>query len=129
MSDPAPIQGSVLSSTKRAFHPVLMELESPIIFLGDKLGGIREGSECDTKGFPVPELVFQSTDWNHGIVELLVLAGCGKTAVMCSERDFKKCHRHFLIEKTLSRGEWKMKHIDVRTSVLSDSSPKLNLHY
>ena len=87
-------------------------------FLGDKLGGIREENECDSKGFPVPELVFQSPDWIEGIAELLTMAEEKRTAVMCSERDFRKCHRHFLIEKYLSRGEWRMDHIDARSGDL-----------
>ena len=80
-------------------------------FLGDSLGGLRSEDECDEKGYPIPEFVYQTPTWNNGINSLLSLAENHVCAVMCSEHNFKQCHRHTLIEPSLRRKGLEMIHI------------------
>ena len=69
-------------------------------WLGDKLGGFRKdlqnelGMRCDDK-FDKDE------KYRAGIEKLLRLASKRTTAMMCSEEDPRKCHRHEIIAQTL----------------------------
>jgi uncharacterized protein (DUF488 family) len=71
-------------------------------WLGDKLGGFRKelqnelGMRCDDK-------FDEDEKYREGIAELLKLARKRTTAVMCSEEDPRKCHRHEIIAQTLLR--------------------------
>ena len=57
------------------------------LFMGDTLGGLEEVAE---------------EDFLEGIGRVCELASKGKKLVlMCSEKDYKKCHRHMKIEPEL----------------------------
>ncbi len=43
----------------------------------------------------------QTAAYQAGIDQLLDLAGTEQVAVMCSEGDHRRCHRHLLITQTL----------------------------
>lgn len=52
-----------------------------------------------------------NVNYDESIVELLVWSMEGKTCIMCSEGDYKKCHRHQMIEPDLLAKEAKVVHI------------------
>jgi len=86
--------------------------EIEYIFAGEYLGGHPNDPTCYKDG-EVPEgkanylkLVdyreVMKRDWyQRGIERLLQIAGERLTAIMCSEEDPMKCHRHHLITQTL----------------------------
>lgn len=63
-------------------------------FKGDRLGGLGE-----------------NLDYDGAIAELVELAKAERIAIMCSEADFKKCHRHTMIEPDLVKHSVKVEHI------------------
>lgn len=63
-------------------------------FQGDRLGGLGD-----------------NIDYDRAIDELVELAQTERMAVMCSEADYKKCHRHTMIEPDLAKRDVNMEHI------------------
>ena len=63
-------------------------------FKGERLGGLGE-----------------NTDYDGAITELAELAKTERIAICCSEADFKKCHRHTMIEPDLTKSGVKVEHI------------------
>lgn len=63
-------------------------------FKGDRLGGLGE-----------------NTDYDGAIAEIVELAKTERIAIVCSEADFKKCHRHTMIEPDLIKRSVKVEHI------------------
>lgn len=63
-------------------------------FKGDRLGGLGE-----------------NLDYDGAIAELVELAKTERIAICCSEADFKKCHRHTMIEPDLFRRDVEVEHI------------------
>ncbi len=63
-------------------------------FKGGRLGGLGE-----------------NRDYDGAIDELIELAKRERIAIMCSEADFKKCHRHTMIEPDLIKRSVKLEHI------------------
>ena len=63
-------------------------------FKGDRLGGFGE-----------------NLDYDGAIAELVELAKTERIAIMCSEADFKKCHRHTMIKPDLVKHSVKVEHI------------------
>ncbi len=61
---------------------------------GDRLGGLGE-----------------NRDYDGAIAELVELAKTERIAIMCSEADFKKCHRHTMIEPDLIKRGVEVEHI------------------
>ena len=60
-------------------------------WLGDRLGGKPEGTIVDY------DKMRASPAFQQGLTELLALAQQQRTAIMCSEADYQKCHRYKLI--------------------------------
>ena len=65
------------------------------LFRGDSLGGKPDGAVGDY------DQIKASAAYQTGIAELLVLAAEQRLAIMCSEADHRRCHRHMLIAPTL----------------------------
>lgn len=63
-------------------------------FRGNNLGGLGE-----------------NINYNETIVEIVELAKIQRIAIMCSEADFKKCHRHTMIESDLIKRGVEVEHI------------------
>lgn len=63
-------------------------------FKGDRLGGLSE-----------------NRDYDGAIAELIKLAETECIALCCSEADFKKCHRHTMIEPDLVKHGIEVEHI------------------
>ncbi len=80
--------------------------------LGDRLGGrpgdprLYPNGKQHTPGerFPRPDfsLVMQQPWFTTGIADLLAICATGRTAILCSEEDPARCHRHLLIAAYLS---------------------------
>jgi uncharacterized protein (DUF488 family) len=73
------------------------------VFLGDLLGGRPEGEEFYTGGKADYDAIENAPFYIEGIERLLEIAARRRAALMCSEADFKKCHRYNLITRTLAR--------------------------
>jgi uncharacterized protein (DUF488 family) len=63
-------------------------------FRGNNLGGLGE-----------------NVDYDRTLDELIELAKTERIAIMCSEADFKKCHRHTMIEPGLAKRGIEVEHI------------------
>jgi len=79
------------------------------VYLGDRLGGrpadasLYETSE--TQGRPDYERLAATPDFQAGLERLLELAGQQRVAMLCSESDYRQCHRALLITPhLLARG-------------------------
>ena len=72
-------------------------------FMGDALGGRPADPTLYDPGQERPDYrrVEQTPAYQAGIDQLLDLAGTEQAAVMCSEGDHRRCHRHLLITQTL----------------------------
>jgi uncharacterized protein (DUF488 family) len=64
-------------------------------WLGDRLGAKPEGVVADY------DQLRSRPDFQRGIVDLLTLAEREPTVIMCSEGDYRDCHRHRLITPAL----------------------------
>lgn len=82
-------------------------------FMGDALGGRPSDQALYDPGEENPdyERMEQTSAYQTGIDRLLELAQTRKLAVMCSEGDHRRCHRHLLITQTLLRRGVRVLHI------------------
>jgi len=73
------------------------------VYLGDALGGRPSNPALYDPGQEQPNYrrVEQTPTYQAGIDQLLDLARTEQVAVMCSEGDHRRCHRHLLISQTL----------------------------
>jgi len=80
-------------------------------YLGNILGGRPRDEGCYESGKIVYDRVKERSWYQEGISELVELA-CNKTlAVMCSEEDPDKCHRHHLIAQSVLDSGLRVLHI------------------
>jgi uncharacterized protein (DUF488 family) len=93
-------------------------------FLGDKLGGYpKHGSSSLSNGPKLkPDHLYQ-----QGIAELIQIAEREQTVIMCSEGDFRECHRYYLISKTLVLQGIEVKHIQSDGSLCDNPGVQLSL--
>jgi len=71
----------------------------------------------------------ESEVFRSGLDRLIALAGERSTAIMCAEGDFRRCHRHSLIEPSLRRRGVRILHIerDGTQTESSDNADQLRL--
>ena len=69
--------------------------------VGNILGGQPRDDECYENGKVVYERVMERNWYQEGIARLIGLASRKSVAIMCSEEDPYKCHRHHLVAQTL----------------------------
>jgi len=83
------------------------------LFMGDTLGGRPADPTLydPDQEHPDYQRVEQTPAYQSGIDQLLQLAGSEKVAVMCSEGDHRRCHRHLLITQTLLERGVRVLHI------------------
>lgn len=77
------------------------------LWYGDSLGGRPDEPACYRDGIVKPgnvdyTVMAQQPWYQEGLQRLMMTAASGTTAIMCSEEDPRRCHRHRLIERTLS---------------------------
>jgi uncharacterized protein (DUF488 family) len=91
---------------RESLRAALAEVEIAYLFMGEQLGGrpSAPGYYLHNGKVDYPRLAM-APFYLSGIERLLELAAERRLAFMCSEADFKKCHRYWLITRTLvSRG-------------------------
>ena len=97
-------------------------------FLGHKLGGHpATRAFCCPDGTPDYFRIEQDESYQQGINELIQIAETERVAVMCSEGDFRKCHRYHLIAKTLVLRGIEVKHIQSDGSLWDNPAVQLSL--
>ncbi len=93
-------------------------------FLGNKLGGHpkQETSSRSNRLKVKPKQLYQ-----EGITELIQIAEQERTVIMCSEGDFRECHRYYLISKTLVLRGAEVKHIQSDGCLCDNPGAQLSL--
>jgi uncharacterized protein (DUF488 family) len=102
------------------------------VYAGDQLGGRPKDPACYVGGELPQEkaiianlvdyaAVMQKDFFQKGIIRLLEIARERKAAVMCSERDPAKCHRHHLIGRYLAGQGVEVLHILGDGSLISEA--------
>ena len=81
----------------------LREAEIDYHFMGDRLGGRPDDPSLYDPGQERPDYdrLEQTPQFQAGLEALIELAQASTLAVMCSEGDYRACHRHLLITQTL----------------------------
>jgi|YNPBryBLVA2012_1023415.scaffolds.fasta_scaffold25017_2 uncharacterized protein (DUF488 family) len=72
------------------------------VWLGDRLGGFREGGYAEHMRTP---------EFREGLEALRELAEAGPTAFFCAERDPARCHRRFIAGRLQELG-WRVVHLE-----------------
>jgi uncharacterized protein (DUF488 family) len=96
------------------------------LFLGDSLGGRPADPtlyDAEDEGHPSYKLVERTQAYRDGIDQLLELASIQTVAVMCSEGDYRRCHRHHLITPTLLKRGMNVVHIQPDGTTVTASLP------
>jgi uncharacterized protein (DUF488 family) len=70
-------------------------------FMGSALGGRPSNLDVPQGERPNYQLMEQAAIYQSGIDQLLDLGRAERVAVMCSEGDYRQCHRNLLIAQTL----------------------------
>ena len=87
---------------KEALSKSALEVGMEYVYLGEALGGRPEGAKYYYGSGKVDfDLLAASPLYLSGIERLLNLAETRRVAFLCSEADFKNCHRYKLITRTL----------------------------
>lgn len=80
--------------------------------MGDELGGRPpEPFLYDARGKLRADLVARSARFGAGLDRLAEVAVRHRVAVMCSEEDPQRCHRHLLVGRALADLGWQVSHI------------------
>jgi uncharacterized protein (DUF488 family) len=131
---------------REVFKNALEQADIHYVFEGEALGG-RPNDETCYKTSEVPdaktsrekflklvdyEEVAKRSWYQEGIERLIQFAGEGRTAIMCSEEDPKRCHRSHLIAQTLVKMGITVKHIrrdeslgtDLEEETLKEAQPR-----
>ena len=98
-------------------------------FLGDKLGGRpKDRSLYDSSGKPDYDKIANSDAYQEGLENLVDLARNDATvAIMCSEGDYKECHRYNLVSRSLAIDGVEVRHI-LRNGLLEENpAPQMAL--
>lgn len=99
-------------------------------YLGDELGGFRD-PKPGSPNVGLGDSSFQgyadhlaSPIFQRGHRKLLQLAGGSRVALMCSERNWKGCHRRIISDQLTIQDAWTVTHVlDADESVPHEPSP------
>ncbi len=114
---------------QRVLATLLEEAGITYMFLGDKLGG-RPGDSSlyNASGKPDYDKIADTDSYRQGIKALIELArGDEAVAIMCSESDYRECHRYKLIARSLTLEEVDVRHIVKDGSLEDNPAPQLAL--
>ncbi len=102
----APVSRRAAFANKRTMPALLEQEDISYVFLGDALGGKPSDDDLyGQDGKPDYRKMRSQGSFQSGIDTVLELAAEHTIALMCSEEDPSKCHRHLLIEPAmLERG-------------------------
>ena len=91
--------------TRAQFSKILTRAGINYIFMGDSLGGRPDDEDCFVAG-KLNAARCEERDWyQRGIDKLKTLTMKRRVAIMCSELDPGRCHRFYVIGRTLSKDE------------------------
>jgi uncharacterized protein (DUF488 family) len=85
-------------------------------WMGARLGGKPEGAVADY------DKMRASPSFQEGIASVLALGVRQRTAIMCSEGDHRRCHRHTLIAPALLKLDARVLHIQPDGSLVDEGS-------
>jgi len=109
--------------SREALKAALARVEIKYLFLGDRLGGRPEDRTYYFDNGKVDyERLAEAPFYLSGISHLLELAARRRLAFMCSEADFRQCHRYWLITRTLVERGIDVDHI-MHSGELISSTP------
>ena len=118
----APVSRRAAFANKRTMPALLEQEDISYVFLGDALGGKPSDDDLYGKdGKPDYRKMRSLESFRAGVDAVLELAEEHTIALMCSEEDPSKCHRHLLIEPAMIergvglmhiRGDGSMQHSD-----------------
>lgn len=109
----APYSRWVPHFNREALAEALRQAGIRYVYGGKALGGRPDRpSLFKADGKPDYAAMALTGDYRAGIDRLLELASNRPTAIMCSEGDFRQCHRHWLIEPTLLAQGARVLHIE-----------------
>ena len=102
----APYSRYVPHFSQGALRGLLDDAGVGYLWAGDVLGGRPNDPACYRDGVIRPgnvdyEVMAHQPWYQEGIARLMTAAQGGGTAMMCSEEDPRRCHRHRLIEPSL----------------------------
>ena len=106
-------------------EPALSDADIDYCWLGRDLGGYRKRSRehsphvaLDQQGFRNYADHMESESFHRGVAQLLGFALAKPTAVMCAEKDWRRCHRQHLADHLVA-----LEGIEVR-HILDESEPE-----
>jgi uncharacterized protein (DUF488 family) len=95
-------------------------------FMGDSLGGRPENTKYyDAEGYVRYDLWAASPRFQDGLAKIMRAAAERRIALLCSEGDPARCHRHLLIARALAEQGWpraRIVHIDAKGGYLPDDA-------
>ena len=98
----APVSRRAAFANKRTMPSLLEQENLTYVFLGDALGGKPSDDDLyGQDGKPDYRKMRSLESFQAGIDAVLELAAEHTIALMCSEEDPSKCHRHLLIEPAM----------------------------
>jgi len=115
--------------SQRVLAALLDDAGIRYVFLGDRLGGRpRDASLYDQGGKPDYDKIAATEGYRQGIGLLEELARSDETtAIMCSESDYRECHRYKLIARTLVLDGVTVRHILKDGSLEDNPAPQMAL--
>jgi uncharacterized protein (DUF488 family) len=97
---------------RKALNTSLQQAGITYLYLGDKLGGRpREAQYRLPNGEVDYERLAEAPSYRDGLTQLQHEAERHSLAIMCSEADYRKCHRYWLITRSLVREGVEVRHI------------------
>ena len=99
-------------SNRRRFLGLLQSIGIDYEFMGGPLGGRPANSEMyDTEGKPDYRKMRSLDEFQDAIDQLVEMASCRRTVILCSEGDPTQCHRRLLLGPTLEAASCNLLHI------------------
>lgn len=97
---------------RKALQASLLQVGLKYLYLGDRLGGRPADPTYHRPDGSVDYDRLAETPWyREGLQRLKQEADTARVAIMCSEADYRKCHRHWLIARSLVREGIDVQHI------------------
>jgi uncharacterized protein (DUF488 family) len=97
---------------RQTLHMAVAQVGIVYRYLGDKLGGRPKDPQYRRPDGTVDYIrLAQAPHYRQGLLELRGEAEQTRLAVMCAEADFRKCHRYWLITRSLVREGVEVQHI------------------
>ena len=106
----APVSKHVPRFNKDRLEPLLTTRGFEYLYRGRELGGVPASQKADADRFFAE--ISRKPEFMAALNEIAESAPAKKMVILCAERDFKRCHRHLLLEPELSARGLTVLHID-----------------